>query len=553
MRKETNIKAIIYCRVSSKEQEETGYSLDAQEKLLVDYATSKGFTVEKIYRISESASSNKQRKIFSEMMGFLRKRGNNTLLCEKTDRLTRTRKDAVVIDDWVKENDERRVHFVKENFILDKNSRANEKFIWGIKVEVAQYYTNNLSEEVKKGQKEKIAQGHLPTTPPLGYITKGEKGKKIHVPDMLTSPLIRKMFDLYSTGNYSLFRLELEMYNAGLRTRSGKRLLANSIHLLLSNPFYYGKLRWNDVTYDAIHEPIVSKELFSLVQLKLKRTYKSPYRRKHNPIFKAKLSCENCGGMVTWEIQKGHWYGHCHNHKLSRHCTQKTYIRQEKVEEQVLAYLPQIAPKSQEMLAWIEETIKTDFEEDTKAREIEVSRLNTLLAKVRQKKDKYYEARVDQTVPEDFCNRKIKECLEEEESLKTALDNADQQSELYKELRIAIHRLAFYASKIYQKTIVDEKRLLLSQFFTNLLQNGYEIKPKYTLAAEYLATWMPKLNHDYELKNTLVLQGQKFDFGPELFPKLAWKDTLRMPDWQQMFPFPNSSLEVINKLLAVVE
>lgn len=552
MKTELTTKAIIYCRVSSKEQEETGYSLDAQEKLLKDYAKSKGFTVEKIYRISESASSDKQRKIFSEMMGFLKKRGNNTLLCEKTDRLTRTRRDAVVIDDWVKENTDRCVHFVKENFILDKNSRANEKFIWGIKVEVAQYYTNNLSEEVKKGQKEKIAQGYLPTTPPLGYVTKGEKGKKIHAPDPFAAPLIRKMFELYSTGNYSLARLELEMFNAGLRKRSGKRLLANRIHVLLSDPFYCGKLRWNDVVYDAVHEPIISKELFALVQLKLKRTFKSPDRKKHNPVFKGKLSCQGCGGMVTWEIQKGYWYGHCHNHKASRLCSQKTYIRQEKAEEQILAYLPQIAPKNKEMLDWIEGVIKNDFEEDTRNREIEIGRLNAVLTKVRQRKDKYYEALVDQTVPEDFCNRKIKECLEEEESLKTALDNTGEQSDVYKELRVAIHRLAFYASEIYQKATVEDKRLLLSQIFTNLLQNGYEICPKYTLAAEYLAIWMPKLNQDYELEKMLSIHGQKVDFALESPILRAWKDTLRMPFWQQWFPWPNTSLEKLNQLLALV-
>ncbi|MDP1994360.1 MAG: hypothetical protein Q8K40_03845, partial [Ignavibacteria bacterium] len=301
-----------------------------------------------------------------------------------------------------------------------------------------------------------------------------------------------------------------------------------------------------------IHEPIVSKELFALVQLKLKRIFKSPYRRKHNPVFKAKLSCENCSGMVTWEIQKGFWYGHCHNHKASRLCAKKVYIRQEKVEEQILAYLPQIAPKSKEILTWIEDVIKNDFEEDTKAREIEVTRLNALLVKVRQRKDKYYEAMVDQTVPEDFCNRKIKECLDDEEALKTALDNTDQQSDLYKELRIAIHRLAFYASEIYQKATVDDKRILLSQIFTNLLQNGYEINPKYTLAAEYLAIWMPKLNQDYELDKMLSIQGQKVDFALVSPVLRAWKDRLRMPDWQEMFLFPNSTLETINKLLALV-
>lgn len=78
---------------------------------------------------------------------------------------------------------------------------------------------------------------------------------------------------------------------------------------------------------------------------------------------------------------------------------------------------------------------------------------------------------------------------------------------------IAIHRLAYYASEIYQKASVDDKRILLSQIFTNLLQNGYEIKPKYTLAAEYLVIWMPKINQDYELEKMLSIQWQTVDFA----------------------------------------
>ena len=125
------------------------------------------------------------------MIAFLQKKGITVLICEKTDRLTRSRRDAVVIDEWVRDSSDREVHFAKENFILSRDSRANEKFIWGIKVEVAQYYINNLSEEVRKGQKEKIEQGWLPTKPPLGYKTIGEKGRKTHVIDEELAPLVR--------------------------------------------------------------------------------------------------------------------------------------------------------------------------------------------------------------------------------------------------------------------------------------------------------------------------------------------------------------------------
>ncbi len=507
------MKAVIYARVSSREQEETGYSLPSQEKLLKEYAQRKELHIVKVFSIAESSSGTKQRKIFDEMMLFMKKNNINILLCEKVDRLTRNLKDAVIANDWIDELPDRQIHFVKNNLIMHKNSKSDEKFRWDIEIVIARKYINNLSEEVKKGQKEKIAQGQLPTKPPLGYESKGEKGHKVHK-QTSDAGLLRRMFEMYATGNSSLSRLEIEMYNLGLRTRSGKRLMGNRIHSLLTDPFYYGKMRWNGVIYDASHEAIISKDLFDKVQVNLKRQMNKPYLTKHNSIFKGKIRCEHCNGTLTWETQKGHWYGHCHNHGISRKCSKKTYIREELVEEQILDYFAQIAPKSHGMLSWIEGVIKSEFEEDNKTREVETARLNTLLAKVRQSKDKYYEAKIDQTVPLDFCDRKIDECLEEEESLKTALANVSEQSDSYKELRIAMHRLAFYAREIYQQASVDDKRLLLSQIFTNLTQDGYKIKPKFTLAAEYLTNWMPKLNQDYELDKMFTAQEKTGDLTP---------------------------------------
>ena len=143
-----NIKSIIYCRVSSKEQEEAGYSLDSQEKLLKEYADKNNFKIEKVYRISESASGKQIRKTFNEMLQVATKNKVDVILCEKTDRLTRNPKDAVIIDDWVKEDARREIHFVKENFILNQQTKAHENLVWDMKVAIARFYTNNLSEEV---------------------------------------------------------------------------------------------------------------------------------------------------------------------------------------------------------------------------------------------------------------------------------------------------------------------------------------------------------------------------------------------------------------------
>lgn len=127
----THMKSIIFARVSSTEQSETGYSLPAQIKFLENYASEKDFETPKVFQASESASGQKVRKIFNETMKYARQHNIHVLLCEKIDRLTRNMKDAVETQDWVMEHPENQVHFVKEAFVLNQNTKAHEKLGMG--------------------------------------------------------------------------------------------------------------------------------------------------------------------------------------------------------------------------------------------------------------------------------------------------------------------------------------------------------------------------------------------------------------------------------------
>ncbi|MFA5360050.1 MAG: recombinase family protein, partial [Patescibacteria group bacterium] len=257
---------VILARVSTKEQEETGYSLEAQEKLLIEYGNRCNFHVAKIFSISETASKHHQRKIFHEMLKYLKDNNIQHLLVEKVDRLTRNLKDAVIINDWLEQNKDRKLHFVKQNLVIHKDSKSDERFRWDIEIVLAKKYTANLSEEVKKGQMEKIAQGQLPTKSPDGYKTIGDKGHKIHVIDDNTAPLVRKMFEFYATGTISLERLADKMYDLGLRKRSGLKMELGKVHQSLQDPFYYGMLKWNKKIYPGKQEPLITKELYDKVQ-----------------------------------------------------------------------------------------------------------------------------------------------------------------------------------------------------------------------------------------------------------------------------------------------
>ena len=276
------------------------------------------------------------------------------------------------------------------------------------------------------------------------------------------------------------------------------------MHELLSDAYFYGKIYWNNEVFQGKQQPLISRDVFDKVQTIIKRKTKNPHFATHNSLFKSKMHCEGCEGLVTWEIQKGHWYGHCNNHGIHKKCPKKTYIREEKVEEQLIGFFEKIAPKNNAVLEVIEEIITEENNKNVIERETEINRLSGLLSTVRKQKDKYFDAKINKDAPLEFCERKITECIEEESVLESALILASDKSDEYQELRLIIHELAYKSKEIYQKATIDEKRLLFSQIFTNIIQDGLRIKPNYTLAAEYLVNWVPKLNNNYELnKNAL--------------------------------------------------
>jgi site-specific DNA recombinase len=156
--------AVLYARVSSKEQEKEGFSIPSQRKLLLDYATKREFLVAHEFIDVETAKQS-GRKAFGEMIAYLRKHPDcRTVLVEKTDRLYRNFKDYVVLDELDIET-----HFVKEGVVLSKDSRSHDKFIHGIKVLMAKNYVDNLGEESKKGMLQKAEDGFWPNQAPVGY------------------------------------------------------------------------------------------------------------------------------------------------------------------------------------------------------------------------------------------------------------------------------------------------------------------------------------------------------------------------------------------------
>ncbi|HWC58005.1 MAG TPA: recombinase family protein [Candidatus Paceibacterota bacterium] len=478
-----SVRAVGYARVSSKDQEDTGYSLPAQEKLLRDHADRNGYELVKVFAIQESAAGKVQRKIFHEMMAYVSKAKINTVFVETTDRLTRNFADVPVIDEWILANDQHKIHLVKESCTLHKEAKSHEWFMWRVKVATAEYYIRLLSENVKKGQKEKLAQGWLPSKPPLGYKTVGEKGHKIHVIDPDKAPLVKKMFELYATNIRSTKKLGDEMYALGMRSRGGSKVSHSRVHQLLGDPFYYGMNRWNGKVAKGEHEPLITKELFMRCQ-EIMHSNGTPRYFKHNSLFKNVFRCNECKGRITWEIQKGHWYGHCNHYK---NCTQRDWVKQENIDEQVIERITGLQPRNEQaienMLGWVQEALKEGHADEITFREKATGELNRRYEMVTQRLDKLYDDKIDGKISQDFYQKKFAQYKLEQEEIMDSLNKHQNANLKYYEMGVTVLEVAQQAWKIYQNRtapeMIDDKRLLLSLIFSNATIDGKNIDVSY--------------------------------------------------------------------------
>src|ERR1700732_571601 len=189
------IPAVLYARVSSKDQEQEGYSIPAQQKLLREYAQKNGFKIVCEFVDVETAKRT-GRKQFSEMVQFLRQSVHcRTIIVEKTDRLYRNFGDYVTL-----ENMEVEIHLPKEGQIISKAARSQDKLLHGIQLVIAKNYVENLKEEVRKGMREKAEQGIYPSRPPLGY--RNNKLERTIEADPNKTVIAQRMFDLYGSGQH---------------------------------------------------------------------------------------------------------------------------------------------------------------------------------------------------------------------------------------------------------------------------------------------------------------------------------------------------------------
>ena len=341
IRKETLLQnAVLYIRVSSKEQAEGGYSLDAQTRLLKEHAHQKDLKIVHEFKDEETAKES-GRKAFNEMLLFVKENPSiKYLLVEKTDRLSRNFRDIATLEDLMNKQD---IHIVlvKENVEIHKDSRSNEKFMFGIRAVMAKHFIDNLSEETKKGLYEKAESGYYPGLAPLGYKNiadpKDSKRRIVGI-DSQAAPIVHEVFKLYATGRYSLNDMVDLTYKHGIRSRLGKALHRSNIEKILKDPFYYGYFLWGGKLYKGHHPAIIDRSLFNKIQEVLKKKANGLSGSRGVLIaYRGILKCGSCGCAITGERKRKpsgrkYLFYHCTNY-YGKCKSKKQYYTEEELEK----------------------------------------------------------------------------------------------------------------------------------------------------------------------------------------------------------------------------
>ena len=477
-------KAVLYGRVSTKDQEREGFSIPAQFELLRNYARQKGFEIVREFQESESAGK-EGRKRFTEMITLLKRdKSIEAILVEKTDRLYRNFFDQVNL--LALEID---IHLVKDGRIIGKNSRPSERFAHDIDTAQARYYLSNLSEEVKKGQRQKALQGGYPGgVVPLGYMRNRLTGT-IEI-DPTRAPIIRNLFELYAQGNQSLDDLHRFAKQARLTYPKSGRIIARSeIERMLKKEFYTGKFKWNDALYQGDHPPMINPRLFDQVQEVFRRRSNGRFSKRDFQ-FSRILTCE-CGNAVTAEIKKGRYvYYHCtgygHRHK-------KVYVLESALDRQLCGIVGKVTLPPD----WYD-FMKACLVQEQKSQKIhsarERERLESTRDRITTDMKKAFQAHVNGTVGEEFFKSVHNDYQKELDALNYRLVNLSESVERDFDVAMKSIELSHQAESLYLRANPDQKRHLLSAVLSNCTMNGATLTPTYKKPFDLLAKGIESQN-----------------------------------------------------------
>ncbi len=463
-------KFFLYARKSTDVEDKQVLSIEAQLTELRAFAKKEGITIVKEF-IERQSAKIPGRPIFNEMLKRIEKGEAQGILAWHPDRLARNSVDGGRIIFLLDTGKLQALKF--PTFWFEPTPQG--KFMLNIAFGQSKYYVDSLSENTKRGLRQKVRRGEYPGVAPIGYIN--DVRTKTIVVDKKKAKIIKAAFELYAQGDKTLEDISNFLVHHGILSRGGKRIHKDRIKFILSNPFYYGHFRYAGEIHEGKHEPIIAKKLFDKVQEVLKQRGKPQKREKIPKAFTGLLRCGECGMMITAEIQKGHIYYRCTKKNKAVRCTQP-YIREEELDRQLSKMIQKVS-LSQD---WAEELLKMADKDEKEAAQSCAAFVQEAREKIKEiniKLQRLLDAYLDQDIDrEEYRARKAK-LMSEKKTLEEKIISLEQkQNDWLEPFRNWINS-ALQSKKIARDNDLFAKKVIAKEIFgSNLILAAREARAR---------------------------------------------------------------------------
>ncbi len=339
----------------------------------------------------------------------------------------------------------------------------------------SKYYVDSLSENTKRGLRQKVRNGECLGQAPVGYLN--DRLKKKMVIDPKVAPIIKELFEIYSKGNSTCKDLSLFLKSKGITSREGNPIHKSRVAFILSNPFYYGDFRFKGEIYQGIHEPLITKKLFDIIQKVMDDRGRSHPVAPLNFPFTGLIKCGECGMMISAEQHLKYYkstnqgqqfiYYRCSKKSRVVKCSQP-YITESAIIPQLNGHIKKVSLSTSDH-KWFISRLESDERQQRsevrgKVQEFKESLLNTNV-----NLNKLLDSYLDNVVSrEDYLNRKEK-FMSEKKTLEERIRTLELFPNKWLEPMREFFNDALEANKIASDNInLFQKREFLKKTGSNL-------------------------------------------------------------------------------------
>ena len=481
------MKAIIVARVSTEEQREANNSLPAQLNRMQDYCERNDYLVIETFSFDESAYKTK-RDEFDKIIDCINNTKEKVAVCfDKVDRLSRNifdKRVALLYEKAV--SNEIELHFVSDSQVINDKMNAGDKFAFGMKLGLSKYYSDAISDNVKRAFEQKRRNGEWTGAVRLGYLNVSldmeKRLRKDIIIDQERSHLIVKMFEMYATGNYSLETIRKEVTDLGLRSLKGIKLSKSCIENILKDPFYCGTAVSKKYgTWTHKYHRLITRELFDKCQ-----EIREGKNRKHSKfvsrdfIFKGLLACQNCGCSMTPELKTKKSgltfiYYSCTN---AKGICQRQYVPEKTLLKPIYKVLEQFEGITEVTQNTLVKELREGTEKEVAFHKAQISRIRSEYDLLKKKDNRLLEMYLnsDQSITKDVYDKKHQEYHDKIQLLNIELEEHSKADYDYQTTVASVLSVARRAKSIFESSEPHEKRAFLNYLLQNPTVNDKKLE-----------------------------------------------------------------------------